>query len=110
MRGKLLVQEAELGLLGSNFLETDMDSVEQKVVISMSVEEFKEAKLLQVKVGGQDILALGGTQYMGLDSNDSKKSNKNCGSSVVKPCDSTVLDASHILIYLVLIGIFPILQ
>lgn len=46
---------------------------------------------------------------MGLDSNDSKKSNKNCGSSVVKPCDGTVLDASHILIYLVLIGIFPIL-
>lgn len=46
---------------------------------------------------------------MGLDNNDDKKKNKNLGFHLLKPCASTVLDASNILVYLILTEIFPIL-
>lgn len=46
---------------------------------------------------------------MGLGNSDDKKKNKNHGFQFLKSCAGTVLDASHILVYLILIGIFPIL-
>lgn len=45
---------------------------------------------------------------MGLGNSDDKK-NKNDGFQFLKSCARTVLHASHILVCLVLIGIFPIL-